>query len=132
MINNVSLPNDLEVEHAAPAAGFMNTSCVSISDYTSQYMTQTMKVSDQKEPQEQSVPLFHENRSKSVNKQRRTRRERYNEKSSDRLHSSTMYRKSSVSNLGRPKGDSKVTIKPAANFESKIPTLKQPKSRTAF
>lgn len=110
----------------------LEDSCVSISDFTSQYMTQSMLTnSRQTTENEKSVPLYNkENRSNSTYKQRRTRQERDKGVSTERVQEIPKCRKKSVVNYKQPT-EEHVTFN--EKFISKIPKLNhEGKSRTAY
>lgn len=104
----------------------------SVSEYTSQYMTQSMLIpSNANYATEESVPLYQkETRSKSAMK-RRTRQERYKAISTERVQTVSACRKKSVAE-NKSKFDQNVKFD--TTFVSKIPVLKhnENKSRTTF
>ena len=101
----------------------LNKSCISNSNYTSQ----NIKIDRPKTSKE--IPLFSiKNRWKSVTKNRRSRKQRYNQQGSERICGESFYKNSSVAKIENTVLRSSFSAK----FESKIPSIKQSKSKTSF
>jgi hypothetical protein len=107
----------------SPMPEELNKSYISNSNYTSQ----NIKIDRSKTSKD--IPLFSiKNRCKSVTKNRRSRKQRYNQQSSERICGESFYKKSSVTKIENPGLRSSFSAK----FESKIPTLQKSKTRASF
>lgn len=117
-----------------PTPELLNKSCISISDYSSHQIDTTVNekrvlqiTTSKYTTKEDSIPLFNaKTRCKSVTKQRRTRKERFNQQSSERQCEESYYTNKSVIK-------SNLNASFSAKFESKIPSIMhQPKTRTTL
>ncbi|CAI2382607.1 unnamed protein product [Moneuplotes crassus] len=94
-----------EPNEKPPVPQKMEDMAMTISDYTSQPITEAMtqsmvQNSGEKFNEEDSVPLEPMSRpSSSLHKSRRSRKDRYNEKSQDRINFDSLYRKSEKKSL---------------------------------